>query len=41
MLQGYLDHKKRTPLVPCRRPMPRILEGFWGGKRFLMGEVTL
>ena len=26
-LQGYLAHKKRTPLGPYRRPMPRVLGG--------------
>ena len=33
--------RKRTPLGPHRRPMPRVLGGSWGGGRFLMGEVTL
>ena len=26
-LQGYLTYKKRTPLGPYRRPMPRVLPG--------------
>ena len=26
-LQGYLTHKKRTPLGPYRRPMPKVLGG--------------
>ena len=29
------------PLGPYRRPMPRVLEGFLGGGRFLAGEVPL
>jgi len=33
--------RKRTPLGPYRRPMPRVLGGSWGGGRFLMGEVPL
>ena len=33
--------KKRTPLGPYGRPMPRVLVGSWGGGRFLMGEVPL
>ena len=33
--------RKRTPLGPYLRPMPRVLGGsYWGG-RFLMGEVPL
>ena len=26
-LQGYLAHKKRTPLGPYCRPMPRVIRG--------------
>jgi len=33
--------RKRTPLGPYRRPMPRVLGGSSGGSRFLMGEVPL
>ena len=33
--------KKRTPLGPYRRPMPRVLEGSRGDGRFLMGEEPL
>jgi hypothetical protein len=33
--------RKRTPLGPYCRPMPRVLGGFWGGGHFLMGEVPL
>ena len=33
--------RKRNPLGPYRRPMPRVLEGSWGGGRFLMSEVPL
>ena len=29
--------RKRTPLGPYRRPMPRVLEGSYGGGCFLMG----
>ena len=32
---------ERTPPEPYRKPMPRVLEGFEGGRRFLMGEVPL
>ena len=31
--------RKRTPLGPCRRPMPKVLGGFYGGGRFLMSDV--
>ena len=27
--------RKRTPIGPCRRPMPSVLGGSWGGGRFL------
>ena len=33
--------RKRTPLGPYRRPMPRVLGGPQVGGRFLMGEVPL
>jgi len=33
--------RKRTPLEPYRRPVPRVLEGSQGGGRFLMSEVPL
>ena len=33
--------RKRTPLGPFHRPMPRVLGGSLGVGRFLMGEVTL
>ena len=33
--------RKRTPLGPYRRPMPRVLGGSQGVVRFLMGEVPL
>ena len=42
--RGYRDTlliRKRTPLGPYRRPMPRVLKGSWGGGCFLMGEVPL
>ena len=38
-VQGYLTHKKRAPLGPYRRPVPRVLEGSERGGRFLMSEV--
>ena len=33
--------RKRSPLRPYRRPVPRVLGGSQGGGRFLMSEVTL
>ena len=33
--------RKRTPLGPYRRPMPRVRGGSWGGGLYLMGEVPL
>ena len=33
--------KKRNPLGPYRRPMPRDLGGSYGDGRFLMSEVAL
>jgi hypothetical protein len=32
--------RKRTPLGPYSRPMPRVLGGSQGGGRLLMSEVT-
>ena len=29
--------RKRTPLGPYRRPMPRVLEGSWGGRAHARG----
>jgi hypothetical protein len=42
--QGYRGTsliRKRIPLGPYRRPMPRVLGGSLGGGRFLMSEVPL
>ena len=33
--------RKRPPLGPYRRPIPRVIWGSQGGGRFLMGEVPL
>ena len=33
--------RKRTPVGPYSRTMPRVLGGSQGGLRFLMGEVPL
>ena len=33
--------RKRTPLGPYRRPLPRFIGGSYGGGRFLMGELRL
>ena len=33
--------RRRIPLGPYRRPMPRVLGRSWGGGHFLMGEVPL
>ena len=33
--------RKRAPLAPYRRTVPRVLKGFWGSGRFLMGEVPM
>jgi len=33
--------RKRTPPGPHRRPMPRVLWGFWGAGHFRVSEVTL
>ena len=34
--RGSALTRKRTPLGPYRRPMPRVLRGSWEGGRFLM-----
>jgi len=39
--RGTSRIRKRTPLGPYRRPMPRVVGGSLGGGRFLMGEVPL
>ena len=39
--QGTSLLKKRTPLGPCRGPVPRVRGGSLGGGRFLMGEEPL
>ena len=39
--RGTSPIRKRTPLGPYRRTIPRALWGSWGGGRFLMGEVPL
>jgi len=39
--RGTTLNRKRTPLGPYRRPMPRVLGGSYGGGCFLMGEVPL
>ena len=41
LYRGTSLTRKRTPLGPYSRPMPRVLGGSWGGGRFLMGEVPL
>ena len=41
LYRGTSLTRKRTPLGPCRGPMPRVLGGSKGGCRFLMGEVPL
>ena len=28
-VQGYLFYKKKNPIGPYRRPMPRVLGGSW------------
>ena len=33
--------RKRTPLGPYHRPVPKVLGGSQGGGRFLTGEVPL
>jgi hypothetical protein len=39
--RGTSPTRKRNPLGPYRRPMPRVLGGSQEGGRFLMGEVPL
>jgi len=38
---GTSPIRKRAPLGPYRRPMPRVQGGSEGGGHFLMGEVPL
>ena len=33
--------RKRTPIGPYHRPMPRVLGGSYGGGRFLVSDVLL
>jgi len=40
-VQGYLAHRKCLLLGPCCRLMHGALWGSKGGRRFLMGEVSL
>ena len=39
--RGTSPTRKRTPLGPYRRSMPRVLGGSQGGGRFPVGEVPL
>ena len=41
MYRGTSLERKRTPLGPYRRPMPRVLGESQGSGRALMGEVPL
>jgi len=41
MYRGTSLIRKRTPLGPYSRPMPRVLGGSYGGEHFLMSEVPL
>ena len=41
LYRGTLLIRKRSPLGPYRRPMPRVLGRSWGGKRVHMREVSL
>jgi hypothetical protein len=41
MYRGTSLIRKRTPLGPYRRKIPRVLGGSYGGGRFLMSEVLL
>jgi len=41
LYRGTLLIRKRTPLGPYRRPMPRVLGWSLGGGRFLIREVPL
>ena len=39
--RGTMLKRKRTPLGPYRRPMPRVLGGSQGVVRFIMSKVPL
>ena len=39
--RGNSRIRKRTPLGPYRRPVPRVLGESYGGGRFLIGQVPL
>ena len=39
--RGTSHTRKRTPLGPYRRPLPRVLGGSQGGGCFLMGKLPL
>ena len=39
--RGTSLRRKRFPLGPYSRPMPRVLGGSQGGGHFLMGEVPM
>ena len=39
--RGTSLERKRTPLGPYRRPMPRVLGGSKGGGPFLKSEIPL
>jgi len=39
-VQGYLITRKRNPLGPCRRPIPRVLGGVLGGWAVSYGRGT-
>jgi len=39
-IQGYLA-RKRSPLGPYCRPVPRVVGESYGGGRLLIGEVPL
>ena len=41
LYRGTSPTRKRTPLGPYRRPLPRVLGGSWWGARFLMSELPL
>ena len=41
LYRGTSLTRKRTPLRPYRRPMPRVQGGSKGAGRFLLGEVPL
>jgi len=43
-LERYRDTslvRKRKPLGPCSRPVPRVMGGSWGGGRLLISEVPM